>query len=65
MDENNTLKENNGLISAGDIRVITIIGQIEGHTELQKEAKTTKYEHIIPMITDIALDKTAKGILTI
>ena len=65
MDEKNTLKENSGLISAGDIRVITIIGQIEGHTELQKEAKTTKYEHIIPMITDIALDKTAKGILTI
>ena len=31
-----------------NIHCITIIGQIEGHTVLPPQNKSTKYEHIIP-----------------
>ncbi|MDR2753549.1 MAG: hypothetical protein LBB50_04485, partial [Oscillospiraceae bacterium] len=29
----------------GLVHCLTVIGQIEGHTELSSETKTTKYEH--------------------
>lgn len=30
------------------IHCLTVIGQIEGHTEAPQGQKTTKYEHVIP-----------------
>ena len=33
----------------GAIYCLTIIGQIEGHSEAPNSAKTTKYEHILPL----------------
>ena len=51
--EQNSIAET-GSITAhtarGTIHSITIIGQIEGHTELPAQNKTTKYEHLIPQI---------------
>ncbi len=35
------------------IYCLTIIGQIEGHTYLPEENKTTKYEHVIPELVAI------------
>ena len=35
------------------IHCLTIIGQIEGHQTLPDEAKTTKYEHIMPLLAAI------------
>lgn len=46
-----------------DIYFISIIGEIEGHTSLPPQSKTTKYEHIIPMIIGAEMDPQIKGLL--
>ena len=46
-----------------DICFISIIGEIEGHTSLPPQSKTTKYEHIIPMVIGAEMDPEIKGIL--
>lgn len=46
-----------------DICFISIIGEIEGHTSLPPQSKTTKYEHIIPLIIGAEMDPQIKGIL--
>lgn len=46
-----------------DICFISIIGEIEGHTSLPPQSKTTKYEHVIPMIIGAEMDPEIKGIL--
>ncbi len=39
--------------SKGSIHCLTIIGQIEGHILLPPSNKTTKYEHVMPMLAAI------------
>ena len=39
-----------GAERAGSIHCVTIIGQVEGHQLLGEDCKTTKYEHILPML---------------
>ena len=34
----------------GEIHCVTIIGQVEGHQILGEDCKTTKYEHILPLL---------------
>ncbi len=46
-----------------DICFLSIIGEIEGHTSLPPQSKTTKYEHIIPMIIGAEMDPQIKGVL--
>ena len=46
-----------------DIYCLTIIGEIEGHTVSSSNAKTTKYEHIIPKLAKIEEDNEIKGLL--
>ena len=46
-----------------DICFISIIGEIEGHTSLPPQSKTTKYEHIIPMIIGAEMDPQIKGLI--
>ncbi|MEZ4357214.1 MAG: ATP-dependent Clp protease proteolytic subunit [Eubacteriales bacterium] len=48
-----------------DIHMINIIGQVEGHTELPPQNKTTKYEHIIPQLIAIEQSKSIRGFLII
>ncbi len=50
---------------SGKIFCLTIIGQIEGHELLPPQSKTTKYEHIIPLLASIEEDKEIKGLLVI
>ena len=52
MDEIGAIKEN-GAVKKGQIHCLTIIGQIEGHQLLPDDAKTTKYEHVLPMLAAI------------
>ena len=52
MDEIGAIKES-GAVKKGQIHCLTIIGQIEGHQLLPEDAKTTKYEHVIPMLAAI------------
>lgn len=47
------------------IHCLTIIGQIEGHYVLSSQNKTTKYEHIIPILTAVEQDRTIEGLLII
>ncbi len=45
------------------IHCLTIIGQIEGHYLLSQQTKTTKYEHIIPLLVSIEEDERIDGLL--
>ena len=37
----------------GTIYVLTIVGQIEGHQLLPPTSKSTKYEHVLPLLASI------------
>ncbi len=56
-------EENCAVSAAGGIRILTIIGQIEGHTLLPPESKTTKYEHMLPLLCAIEEDESATALL--
>lgn len=45
------------------IQVLTIIGQIEGHSAQSPQVKTTKYEHMIPQLIEIEQNDKIKGVL--
>lgn len=47
------------------IQVLSIIGQIEGHSVLPPQTKATKYEHIIPQLIDIEQNEDTKGLLIV
>ena len=47
------------------IQVLTIIGQIEGHYISDQSQKTTKYEHLIPLLVAMEQSDDVKGILII
>lgn len=49
----------------GNIHVISVIGQVEGHLVMPPQNKTTKYEHIIPQLVAIEQSKDIKGLLVI
>ncbi len=42
---------------------MSIIGEIEGHTILPPQSKTTKYEHIIPELVRVEEDENIRGLL--
>ena len=47
------------------IQVLSIIGQIEGHSVLPPQTKATKYEHIIPQLIDIEQNDEVEGLLIV
>ncbi len=47
----------------GRIYTLTIIGQIEGHQILPETAKTTKYEHLLPLLAGIEENEEIDGLL--
>lgn len=47
----------------GKIFCISIIGEIEGHTVLPPQSKTTKYEHMLPELVRIEEDDDIGGLL--
>ena len=47
------------------VECMTIIGQIEGHYILSPQNKTTKYEHIIPMLVAVEQEAGIDGLLII
>ena len=49
--------------SHGNIYTLTIIGQVEGHQVLPENAKTTKYEHILPLLANIEESEEIDGLL--
>lgn len=47
------------------IYLLSIIGEIEGHECLPSNAKTTKYEHVLPKLAAIEDDSSVDGVLLI
>ena len=44
---------------------LSIIGQIEGHYSLDSNTKTTKYDHVIPLLVSLEEDKSVEGVLVV
>lgn len=66
--EQNSIAETGSITARtarGTIHSITIIGQIEGHTELPAQNKTTKYEHLIPQIAAVEQAEEIDGLLVL
>lgn len=51
--------------SRGTIHTLTIVGQIEGHQVLPSSAKTTKYEHVMPLLAAIEESDEVDGLLVL
>ena len=49
--------------SHGNVYCLSIIGQIEGHTTASNNAKTTKYEHVLPLLAKLEESDEVDGIL--
>ena len=60
--EQDELKEY-GMIQEKGLLTLSIIGEIEGHDCLSQNAKTTKYEHLLPLLAKAEQDDRVKGIL--
>ena len=52
-----------GQTQQGSIHCLSIIGQIEGHQILPEDVKTTKYEHVLPMLAAIEESPEITGLL--
>ncbi len=49
--------------SQGRIYTLTIIGQVEGHQVAPETVKTTKYEHVLPLLAGIEESDDIDGLL--
>ena len=49
----------------GAIHTLTIIGHIEGHQVMSSSAKTTKYEHVLPLLAMIEESDEVDGLLVL
>lgn len=47
----------------GNVYCMTIIGQIEGHSAAASGAKTTKYEHVLPLLAKLEESAKVDGVL--
>lgn len=52
-----------GSSRAQNIHCLAIVGQIEGHQLLPEDVKTTKYEHVLPLIAAIEESAEIEGLL--
>ena len=65
-EEMETIKELGSVLSnegKSNIYTLTIIGQVEGHQVLPETVKTTKYEHILPLLAGIEESDEIEGLL--
>lgn len=70
IDKQNIVKETGQVIldqnsSKHRIRLVNIIGEIEGHDCLPNNSKTTKYEHLLPSLAAIEDDASVDGVLVL
>ena len=49
----------------GTIHVLTIVGQIEGHQVLPPTSKSTKYEHVMPLLALVEESDEIDGLLVL
>lgn len=62
-----SIKEIGSIETVGEHKIfcLTIIGEIEGHSVLPEQSKTTKYEHIIPQLVAVEQNESIEGMLVI
>lgn len=68
IDKDDAIKEFGSLEIKGynsNIQFISIIGEIEGHTIAGSDKKSTKYEHIIPLLLGAQIDPKIEGVLIV
>ena len=49
----------------GAVHVLTIVGQIEGHQVLPPSSKSTKYEHVMPLLALVEESDEVDGLLVL
>ena len=49
----------------GTVHVLTIVGQIEGHQVLPPTSKSTKYEHVMPLLAMVEESDEVDGLLVL
>ena len=59
------VKDFGQLVLDHNIHLLTVIGEIEGHETLSSNAKTTKYEHVLPQLAAIEDNKDIQGLLVL
>ena len=47
----------------GTVHCLTIVGQVEGHMVLPNNTKTTKYEHVLPLLASLEESDEVDGLL--
>ena len=47
----------------GTVYCLTVVGQIEGHSLLPNSVKTTKYEHVLPLLAALDESEEIDGVL--
>lgn len=52
-----------GKCRLGGIQLLSIIGEIEGHECVSENTKSTKYEHLLPILASATEDEEVEGIL--
>ena len=57
-----TLENGNG---KRKIHLLSIIGEVEGHENAPGTSKTTKYDHVLPMLAALEEDKSVEGMLVL
>lgn len=64
-DQTETITEVGSTVTSGRhaIHCLTVVGQIEGHQMLSSQTKTTKYEHILPLLASIEESPDIDGLL--
>lgn len=68
--KNDEIKEMGALVLADNskkhcIKLITIIGEVEGHESVSGNTKSTKYEHLLPILTEIEDNGEIDGVLVL
>lgn len=66
--KNNQIKEMgsvdlDGSRSSHRIKLLTIIGEVEGHEAASGNTKATKYEHLLPMLAEVEDNEEIEGML--
>ncbi len=56
---------NAGAARAASVQVLSIVGQIEGHQLLGDDCKTTKYEHVYPLLAAVEETPEVEGLLVL
>ena len=49
----------------GRVHVLTIVGQVEGHQVLPSDSKSTKYEHVMPLLAMVEESDEVDGLLVL